>query len=83
MTSLCSNPVDIVRTRIMNESLSPNKTEMIYKNPFSTFFKILKHEGFFGLYKGFVPSYIRLGGCTAVSFVIVEQIRLLIGIPTI
>jgi hypothetical protein len=84
MTSLVSNPVDVVRTRIMTEYTSPGQAR-VYSNPFSSLFRvrnllsypfldlipeaiaqIFMAEGVLGLYKGFVPSYLRLGSASVV-----------------
>jgi len=83
MTSLVTNPVDVVRTRIMNEKAIPNKARQ-YSNLFSTLWQIFRIEGARGLYKGFVPSYIRLGLCTVIGLVLSETIRAhILGIPTL
>ncbi|CAG8492063.1 3653_t:CDS:2 [Diversispora eburnea] len=65
-TTICS-PVDVIKTRIMN---SEKKL---------TFFPMLKSiittEGLFALFKGWVPSYVRLGPHTVATFLFLEQIR--------
>jgi len=75
MTTLASNPLDIARTRIMNEKVAKIPIDGKLKihtqyssNPLVTMFIIVKKEGPMALYKGFVPSYVRLGTCTVIFF---------------
>ena len=82
VTTLVTNPVDVVRTRIMNEKVIVGQ-KRVYRDPFTTFYKILTNEGLKGLYKGFLPSYLRMGACTVMVFVILEKLRTLCGISTI
>uniref|UniRef100_A0A6B2LBC2 Uncharacterized protein n=1 Tax=Arcella intermedia TaxID=1963864 RepID=A0A6B2LBC2_9EUKA len=83
MTTLTSNPLDIARTRIMNQkasALGPGGQGGYSSNPFVTMYAIVHKEGLLALYKGFVPSYIRLGSCTVLFFVIYEQLRKIVGL---
>lgn len=80
MTTLASNPLDVVRTRIFNEASKP-KSERIYSNPITSLVRIGAAEGIAGLYKGFWPSYLRMGSATVIIFVLYEQLRRLVGIP--
>eukprot|EP01116_Phalansterium_solitarium_P023756 TRINITY_DN8492_c0_g1_i1.p1 TRINITY_DN8492_c0_g1~~TRINITY_DN8492_c0_g1_i1.p1 ORF type:complete len:310 (+),score=68.78 TRINITY_DN8492_c0_g1_i1:547-1476(+) len=82
VTSAVTSPVDVARTRIMNEKPAPGQPR-VYPNLLLTLYKIVTSEGLFGLYKGFVPSYTRLGTCTVVALVVSEQLRILLGIPTL
>eukprot|EP00698_Gefionella_okellyi_P002083 TRINITY_DN11961_c0_g1_i2.p1 TRINITY_DN11961_c0_g1~~TRINITY_DN11961_c0_g1_i2.p1 ORF type:complete len:313 (-),score=49.98 TRINITY_DN11961_c0_g1_i2:227-1165(-) len=83
MTAAASNPVDVVRTRIMNESVvqAGGSGVALYRNPFASMAMIVQHEGVRGLYKGFVPSYIRLGSATVLFLVLYEQLRRACAIP--
>lgn len=57
--ALASNPVDVVRTRMMNQRvLSGNP---MYKGTLDGLMQTWKNEGFFALYKGFWPNWLRLG----------------------
>eukprot|EP01113_Clastostelium_recurvatum_P006092 TRINITY_DN12763_c0_g1_i2.p1 TRINITY_DN12763_c0_g1~~TRINITY_DN12763_c0_g1_i2.p1 ORF type:complete len:303 (+),score=48.32 TRINITY_DN12763_c0_g1_i2:29-937(+) len=79
-TALATNPVDVARTRIMNEVVMEG-VPRTYTNPFSTMWRIAAQEGPLGLYKGFVPCYIRMGTTTTIVFIVYEQLRKLCGIP--
>ncbi|ESP05616.1 hypothetical protein LOTGIDRAFT_208602 [Lottia gigantea] len=76
-TALTTSPVDVVKTRIMNQhSTGGQKT---YTSAFDCFFKTIKTEGPLGLYKGFIPNWMRIGPHTIVTFFIFEQLRKGIG----
>lgn len=37
--------------------------------------KVVRNEGFFSLWKGFTPYYMRLGPHTVLTFIILEQMN--------
>lgn len=80
-TAATSNPIDVVRTRIMNETVAAGQRAR-YTNPISSVVMIVRAEGMAGLYKGFVPSYIRLGSATVMFLMLYEQLRRLCNLPT-
>lgn len=46
-------PIDLVKTRMQNQRTSGSVVgELMYKNSFDCFKKVLRYEGFFGLYRG-------------------------------
>uniref|UniRef100_A0A8B9EE66 Solute carrier family 25 member 30 n=1 Tax=Anser cygnoides TaxID=8845 RepID=A0A8B9EE66_ANSCY len=59
--ALASNPVDVVRTRMMNERSQQNGAHSNYKGTLDCLLQTWKNEGFFALYKGFWPNWLRLG----------------------
>ncbi|KAI9985766.1 hypothetical protein PInf_024532 [Phytophthora infestans] len=67
-TTACA-PADVVKTRLMN--MHHNE----YKSATDCFVKVVKHEGLRGLYKGWLPAYMRLGPQTLLTFVFLEQLR--------
>lgn len=79
--ALASTPIDVVRTRLMNqENLHPRLTSSTisttpYKGIVDCFVKTIKNEGFLALYKGFFPSWLRLGPWNIVFFIVFEQLK--------
>ncbi|KAI7834918.1 putative mitochondrial inner membrane oxaloacetate transporter [Kickxella alabastrina] len=70
------NPFDVVSTRMYNQKAAVGgHGGALYKNPMQCFYKTVKAEGFFSLYKGFLAHYLRLGPHTILMFVFVEQIK--------
>lgn len=46
-------PIDLVKTRMQNQRGTGSVVgELMYKNSFDCFKKVLRYEGFFGLYRG-------------------------------
>lgn len=74
-----TSPVDVVKTRMMNQAKDSQGRPKVYKGITDCFVKIIKHEGIFGLYKGFIPNWMRIGPHTIVTFFVFEQLRRLIG----
>lgn len=83
MTSLISgfitcvgmNPPDVINTRLYNQQ---NGSQM-YKGIADCFAKTIRKEGIMALYKGFWPLYIRTGPHTVLTFIFLEQIRIILS----
>ncbi|XP_021399710.1 putative mitochondrial transporter UCP3 isoform X3 [Lonchura striata] len=67
--TVVASPVDVVKTRYMNASSGQ------YRNALSCLLALLVQDGPTGLYKGFVPSFLRLGSWNVVMFVSYEQLQ--------
>ncbi|XP_049678923.1 mitochondrial uncoupling protein 2-like isoform X5 [Accipiter gentilis] len=67
--TVVASPVDVVKTRYMNAG--PGQ----YRNVLSCFLALLMQDGLAGFYKGFVPSFLRLGSWNVVMFVSYEQLQ--------
>lgn len=46
-----------------------------YKGPTDVLVKVVKTEGLFALWKGFVPYFLRLGPHTVLTFIFLEQLN--------
>lgn len=66
-TTVCS-PADVVKTRIMNAKGSSEGALSILK-------AAVKNEGPGFMFRGWLPSFIRLGPHTIVTFLVLEQLR--------
>ena len=61
-TAACaSTPVDLCKTRLMNQPIGPDGTGIHYKGMVDCMVKTVKLEGLIGLYKGFTPTWMRIG----------------------
>ncbi|XP_021239829.1 mitochondrial uncoupling protein 3-like isoform X2 [Numida meleagris] len=67
--TVVASPVDVVKTRYMNAG--PGQ----YRNVPSCLLALLLQDGIAGLYKGFVPSFLRLGSWNVVMFISYEQLQ--------
>lgn len=73
--TLFMTPFDVVSTRLYNQAVGPNGQGAFYSGVADCFFKIFKSEGFWGFYKGWVPSYLRIGPHTTISLVLWDEVR--------
>ncbi|XP_054063532.1 mitochondrial uncoupling protein 3-like isoform X1 [Rissa tridactyla] len=67
--TVVASPVDVVKTRYMNAG--PGQ----YRNALSCLLALLMQDGLAGFYKGFVPSFLRLGSWNVVMFISYEQLQ--------
>jgi hypothetical protein len=74
IASCVSAPFDVVKTRIMNQ---PAESKM-YSGPIDCVMKTVRSEGVAALYKGFIPTYLRLAPWQMIFFVTAEQFSLAI-----
>jgi len=72
--SITSNPVDVVKVRIMND-----KTRQ-YRGIGHCVRTILANEGPTAFYKGFLMCWARLGSHTVITYLIFERLRGLAGV---
>ena len=49
-------PIDLVKTRMQNQRTGSYIGELMYRNSFDCFKKVIRHEGVTGLYRGLVPQ---------------------------
>ncbi|CAL8362484.1 unnamed protein product [Lota lota] len=68
-TTVVASPVDVVKTRFMNSE--PGR----YDGAVRCALTMLRKEGPAAFYKGFVPSFLRMGSWNVVMFVSYEQIK--------
>ncbi|KAH8427519.1 putative mitochondrial dicarboxylate carrier [Aspergillus melleus] len=79
-TTVCS-PVDVIKTRVMSASPAESRGHSIL----GLLRDISRKEGFGWAFRGWVPSFIRLGPHTIATFIFLEEhkklYRLIKGIP--
>ena len=78
VTAFVTSPVDVVKTRVMNQRIK-GEGVVLYKSTIDCIAKTIRSEGIFGLYKGFIPNWMRIGPHTIITFLIFEQLRRLVG----
>ncbi|KAH9832315.1 mitochondrial carrier [Rhodofomes roseus] len=72
--SITSNPVDVVKVRLMNDS------EREFRGVSDCVRSIMTREGPLAFYKGFGMCWARLGLHTVLTFVVFERLRFLFGV---
>ncbi|XP_008806179.1 mitochondrial uncoupling protein 3 [Phoenix dactylifera] len=76
-----SCPADVVKTRMMNQA-SGKKTQTLYRNSYDCLVKTVKFEGMMALWKGFFPTWARLGPWQFVFWVSYEKFRQAYGLSS-
>ncbi|XP_008426688.1 brain mitochondrial carrier protein 1 isoform X1 [Poecilia reticulata] len=71
--AIASNPVDVIRTRMMNQRVVSGSP--MYKGTLDGVMQTWSNEGFFALYKGFWPNWLRLGPWNIIFFITFEQLK--------
>jgi solute carrier family 25 (mitochondrial dicarboxylate transporter), member 10 len=66
-------PFDLIKTRAMHTTGEAMPISRILSD-------VIKHEGPLALFKGWLPSYLRLGPHALICFPVFEQIRRLLGL---
>ncbi|XP_050438104.1 mitochondrial uncoupling protein Bmcp-like [Adelges cooleyi] len=77
-SAIASNPIDVIRTRLMNQKYVKNNLinqQNVYKGSIDCFVKTVKSEGVLALYKGFVPTFVRMGPWNIIFFIIYERLK--------
>lgn len=61
-----------------------NAKQGVYRNAMDCFFQTVRSEGPRALFKGWLPSYMRLGPQTVLTFIFLEQLkRLYLAVPVV
>ena len=71
--TVLSCPVDVVKTRIMNQPVS-KEGNIRYENSYDCLVKTIRIEGLRALWKGFFPTWARLGPWQFVFWVSYEKL---------
>ncbi|XP_059058987.1 LOW QUALITY PROTEIN: mitochondrial uncoupling protein Bmcp [Achroia grisella] len=78
-SAVASTPLDVIRTRLMNQRRVKDHIakshEIIYKGTSDCFLQTVRNEGFLALYKGFIPTWLRMGPWNIIFFITYEQLK--------
>ncbi|KAI8076779.1 mitochondrial carrier domain-containing protein [Halteromyces radiatus] len=67
-------PIDLVKTRMQNQR-SKVVGELLYKNSLDCFKKVVKNEGFLGLYRGLGPQLVGVAPEKAIKLTVNDFVR--------
>ncbi|XP_073149424.1 mitochondrial uncoupling protein 3 [Henckelia pumila] len=76
-----SCPADVVKTRMMNQATGA-ESKFRYRNSYDCLVKTVRIEGFRALWKGFLPTWARLGPWQFVFWVSYEKFRHITGLTS-
>nr|XP_045619991.1 calcium-binding mitochondrial carrier protein Aralar1-like [Procambarus clarkii] len=68
-------PIDLVKTRMQNQRTGSYIGELMYRNSFDCFKKVIRHEGVMGLYRGLVPQLIGVAPEKAIKLTVNDLVR--------
>lgn len=68
-------PIDLVKTRMQNQRTGSFIGELMYKNSYDCFQKVIRHEGVFGLYRGLVPQLMGVAPEKAIKLTVNDLMR--------
>jgi len=68
-------PIDLVKTRMQNQRTGSYIGELMYRNSFDCFKKVLRHEGVRGLYRGLVPQLVGVAPEKAIKLTMNDLVR--------
>ncbi|TNV76456.1 hypothetical protein FGO68_gene8735 [Halteria grandinella] len=81
--ALATSPVDIIKTRLMNQSKSSADGTCQYNGMLDCARKIRQSEGLRGFYRGFTAQWVRMGPFTIIQLMVWERLRKWYGIKGI
>uniref|UniRef100_A0A914HB78 EF-hand domain-containing protein n=1 Tax=Globodera rostochiensis TaxID=31243 RepID=A0A914HB78_GLORO len=68
-------PIDLVKTRMQNQRTGSYLGEVMYKNSFDCFKKVIKFEGILGLYRGLLPQIVGVAPEKAIKLTMNDLMR--------
>lgn len=68
-------PIDLVKTRMQNQRSQTYVGEVMYRNSFDCFKKVIRHEGFLGLYKGLMVQLLGVAPEKAIKLTVNDFTR--------
>lgn len=69
------SPVDVLRTRLYNQPTGIGKSSVLYTGILDATMKIIRYEGIYGLYKGVVGNYLRIGPHCVITMIAIGWIQ--------
>ncbi|KAG9347569.1 hypothetical protein JZ751_005138 [Albula glossodonta] len=82
VAAIMGTPADVVKTRIMNQPRDGCGRGLLYKSSTDCLIQSVKGEGLKSLYKGFLPTWMRMAPWSMTFWLTFEQIRRVMGISS-
>ncbi|KAM4787047.1 mitochondrial uncoupling protein 4 isoform 1-T1 [Cyanocitta cristata] len=82
VAAVLGTPADVVKTRIMNQPRDKQGKGLLYKSSMDCLIQTVQGEGFLSLYKGFIPTWMRMAPWSLVFWLTYEQIRKMCGVSS-
>ncbi|KAK3586068.1 hypothetical protein CHS0354_033189 [Potamilus streckersoni] len=78
VSAIMGTPADVIKTRIMNQSTKDGRP-LLYNGAIDCLMKTIRKEGFWALYKGFIPIWSRMAPWSLTFWITYEEVRQLAG----
>ncbi|KAM9563222.1 mitochondrial uncoupling protein 4 [Guaruba guarouba] len=82
VAAVLGTPADVVKTRVMNQPRDKQGRGLLYKSSMDCLIQTVHGEGFMSLYKGFIPTWMRMAPWSLVFWLTYEQIRRICGVSS-
>uniref|UniRef100_A0A8B9G2V8 Solute carrier family 25 member 27 n=1 Tax=Amazona collaria TaxID=241587 RepID=A0A8B9G2V8_9PSIT len=82
VAAVLGTPADVVKTRVMNQPRDKQGRGLLYKSSTDCLTQTVQGEGFMSLYKGFIPTWMRMAPWSLVFWLTYEQIRRICGVSS-
>ncbi|XP_039604890.1 mitochondrial uncoupling protein 4 isoform X1 [Polypterus senegalus] len=82
VAAIVGTPADVVKTRIMNQPTDAKGRGLLYKSSVDCLIQAIRNEGFGSLYKGFIPTWMRMAPWSLTFWLSFEQIRRMLGVSS-
>ncbi|XP_030061362.1 mitochondrial adenyl nucleotide antiporter SLC25A24 [Microcaecilia unicolor] len=76
---LASYPLALVRTRMQAQASVEGAPQL---NMVALFKRIIEKEGFFGLYRGIAPNFMKVLPAVSISYIVYEKMKLRLGVAS-
>eukprot|EP01062_Namystynia_karyoxenos_P066355 TRINITY_DN60307_c0_g1_i1.p1 TRINITY_DN60307_c0_g1~~TRINITY_DN60307_c0_g1_i1.p1 ORF type:complete len:359 (+),score=108.94 TRINITY_DN60307_c0_g1_i1:82-1077(+) len=73
--TVCMQPIDVVRTRVMNQPFGPDGRGLLYSGAADCALQTVRTEGPLAFFKGFVAHYMRGAPHVTLLFLFLEQLK--------
>ncbi|KAH8261624.1 hypothetical protein KR044_012348 [Drosophila immigrans] len=86
-SAVASTPIDVIRTRLMNQrhvtilnggvasATASASAQRLYSGSLDCAVQTIRNEGILALYKGFIPTWVRMGPWNIIFFITYEQLK--------
>ena len=75
-------PADVIKTRVMNQPLDESGRGTLYRGTLDCLRKTVRNEGLGALYKGWLPTWMRMAPWSLAFFLSFEQLRKVSGLSS-
>ena len=75
-------PADVIKARVMNQPVDHTGRGLTYRGSLHCLLTAVRTEGFFSLYKGFIPCWLRMAPWSMTFWLTFEKMRIFANIES-